>query len=387
LRNFLDLFYNEQEAFKLIEEEAQLIYQKDHLYSWVNLDKLRWGHNYDDYSEQIQYLKRFIKRRRAYIMNNYLEDCPPSPSIEYSGQENFPADALRFSYTLSTLSSSEKIDSIQWRISNIDKPDNLLTTNYKYEIKAKWIANFSSTDTLINIPKEVIRPYRYYSVRARVRNSDGYFSHWSTPIQFYAIPPLKCYGKGLSITEIMYKPSDSCGVEFIELQNQTKDYLDISRFKISGGIEYRFPKKTVLAPNAYLVLTKDAEDFETTYNQTAFGEYKGKLSNKGEEIVVLDNFGSPIDSVVYHAQNKQLALANGKGYSLELYYNAPNNLDSQYWTVSDCPCGSPSSAHPSYSKPSSTIDNTLDTQPAYIKTKNYLPFSEYIKTQRHQTSE
>lgn len=381
LRNFLDLFYNEEEAYKLIEEEARLIYQKDQSYSWVNLDKLRWGHNYEDYEDQVQLLKRFVRKRRAYIIKNYLEDCPASPSIEYSGQETFPADGLSFRYSVPNVLSYKKLDSIQWRISRIDYPDNLdPNRNYKYELNAKWIGTFSSTDSLVHIPSERIKAHQYYSVRARIRNTDGYFSHWSEPIQFHTTPPVEPYGKGLTITEIMYKPSDSCGVEFIELQNQTKDSLDISRFRISGGVEYKFPKKAVLAPNTYLILTRDEEDFETTYNRTAFGEYKGKLSNKGEEIFVLDNFGSPIDSVSYSSKNKNLALANGEGFSLELYQNAPDNLDPRYWTVSDCPCGSPSSGHPFYTQ--LPIDNNQKSKVEYIKTTNYLPFSKYVKQQK-----
>lgn len=88
----------------------------------------------------------------------------------------------------------------------------------------------------------------------------------------------------LAITEIMYHPavrSDGRKLEFIEIYNSNPHFQDISGFRISGDIGYKFPAGTVLPGGGYLVIARNPSDIQAVYGVTnVTGPYTGKFSNK-----------------------------------------------------------------------------------------------------------
>lgn len=64
---------------------------------------------------------------------------------------------------------------------------------------------------------------------------------------------------GLSISEIMYHPApreDGRLLEFIEIHNSQAISEDLSGYRISGDVDYKFPEGTMLAAGRFLVVAR-----------------------------------------------------------------------------------------------------------------------------------
>ena len=126
--------------------------------------------------------------------------------------------------------------------------------------------------------------------------------------------------KNIVINEIMYHPpSDLEGEEFIELYNTGKTPVDLSGWKFTKGIRYTFPQGTIIEPDGYLVVCRALDEFRAAYGEDiiAVGNFKRKLSNRGEQVVLSDNTGRTIDSVKYADRLPWPVGADGYSSSLE----------------------------------------------------------------------
>src|SRR6266478_2463345 len=76
---------------------------------------------------------------------------------------------------------------------------------------------------------------------------------------------------GLVISEIMYLPAprvDGRNLEYVEIYNSNPFFEDISGYRISGDIDYRFPANTVLQGGAFLVVAAVPADMAAVYGIT-----------------------------------------------------------------------------------------------------------------------
>jgi len=77
----------------------------------------------------------------------------------------------------------------------------------------------------------------------------------------------------LVFNEIFYHPaSDQAGLEWIELHNELAIDLDVSRWRLSGGIDYQFTEGTIVPGGGYLVVANDPQELSV---QTGFGNSLG----------------------------------------------------------------------------------------------------------------
>lgn len=97
--------------------------------------------------------------------------------------------------------------------------------------------------------------------------------------------------------------------EFVQLINPNALAVDISDWRLTGGIEHRFPGGTVLPPNGALHVAPNAAAFRARKTSPKGGEglwvqggYQGHLSNRGESIVLLDAAGTTNNLISYPAQ-------------------------------------------------------------------------------------
>ncbi|MCX8109584.1 MAG: lamin tail domain-containing protein, partial [Verrucomicrobiae bacterium] len=161
------------------------------------------------------------------------------------------------------------------------------------------------------------------------------------------------FGLPLRIVEIMYNPPGDEPYEFIELENISSVPIDISNVSLTG-VTFRFPQGTILPGYGRLLLASDQnpQAFQSRYpGVTAFGYFKGSLSNSGEKLSILDHMGRVVHSVIYSDRNGWPTEADGKGYSLEIVdpFGDPN--DPANWRASANPGGSPgmpSPPHPAH---------------------------------------
>lgn len=143
----------------------------------------------------------------------------------------------------------------------------------------------------------------------------------------------------LVISKIHYHPMDWWGIdgdrlEFIEITNNGGDEVDLTGVYFRElGVTYRFPDGASIAPYQALLLCSDSSAFIERYNLVPFGQYTRKLSNKSENLVLVDAWGNIIDEVHYSDSDPWPEEADGDGPYLQLKdLDADNNL-AENWTV------------------------------------------------------
>ena len=99
-------------------------------------------------------------------------------------------------------------------------------------------------------------------------------------------------------------PSDTSSDvhEFIELRNAGALPVDLSGWKLAGGIGYTFPAGTTIAAGGYLVIALNPARIASVYGlvpATVLGPYTGTLSNNGDTVRLEDAGANTIDSVSY----------------------------------------------------------------------------------------
>jgi hypothetical protein len=102
---------------------------------------------------------------------------------------------------------------------------------------------------------------------------------------------------GLRVTELMYDAAEGSSLDYIELQNILQMPLDLTGVRFTQGIEFVFPQMT-LAPAEYVVVAGNPVAFRTKYGPSVnvAGQYSGKLSNTGEEIIL--NLPLPLEAAI-----------------------------------------------------------------------------------------
>ncbi len=138
------------------------------------------------------------------------------------------------------------------------------------------------------------------------------------------------------INEIMYHPSgDNDAEEFIELYNAGPDEVDLTEWKIRGGIRYDFPMDETLAAGAYLVVAHDPDSVNAKYDlEDSLGPFDSRrLSNRGENLSLRDALGNVVDAVFYRDRGRWPRAADGEGASLELRSPTMDNALPEAWTA------------------------------------------------------
>ncbi len=158
-------------------------------------------------------------------------------------------------------------------------------------------------------------------------------------------------------SEIMYNPatitlgSNNLSTEFIELYNSNPFHEDLSGYKISGEIDYTFPKGVGLAGLARLILAKNTNDFQAHYNLTGVTLLQYGVTNNVTNIVnslsregtirLKNNVGGVVLEVNYDNDAPWPVGADGTGHSLVLARPSYGENDPAAWSISDHVGGSP----------------------------------------------
>lgn len=133
-------------------------------------------------------------------------------------------------------------------------------------------------------------------------------------------------------------------LEFIELQNQGSEALDVSGWRLADGIGYRFPRYSMLAPGQRWLLIRTPRAFQERYpGIVADGTYTGSLADGGETIAVVDAADQPVTAVTYDDAQGWPAAADGPGSSLVFLGGDPDDPDN--WAASKDPGGTPGTAN------------------------------------------
>jgi Lamin Tail Domain/CotH kinase protein len=140
--------------------------------------------------------------------------------------------------------------------------------------------------------------------------------------------------------------------EFIELRNAGGASVDVSGWKISGGVDFTFPAGTTIAAGGYKAIAKNPARISAVYAASGvLGPWSGTLKNGGETVRLENGAGATVDSVNYGREfpwpNSPDALAAGddftllnsaayqyKGRSLQRVSDAAASNDPANWLAS-----------------------------------------------------
>ncbi|MBN2181939.1 MAG: lamin tail domain-containing protein [Sedimentisphaerales bacterium] len=137
---------------------------------------------------------------------------------------------------------------------------------------------------------------------------------------------------GLRVTELMYHAAEGEQFDYIELQNINGTPINLNGVRIEGGIQFTFPN-IELASGEYVLVVSDSSLFNGMGLNIA-GEYNGKLSNKGEDILV--RLARPLEAAVlrFNYNDNWYPTTDGEGLSLEIIDPAGHPAmwnEAQYW--------------------------------------------------------
>jgi hypothetical protein len=123
---------------------------------------------------------------------------------------------------------------------------------------------------------------------------------------------------------------------WIELHNRSAAAVDLTGWKIEGGIEFDFEDGTVIGPGGYLVVAADRDALELLHPGIAIaGNYRKRLSHRSDRIVLEDAARNPADEVVYFDGGRWPGEPDGGGSSLELRDPRADNSVAEAWAASD----------------------------------------------------
>ena len=177
------------------------------------------------------------------------------------------------------------------------------------------------------------------------------FIGWLAAITFLLLAPFIC-AEQVVISEIQYHPRADLP-EFIEVANITATPLDLTDWKLRGGVDYNFPSFSASSPKAAflhpferIVLAPVApETFRAVYglpqSVRVFGPWDGELDNKGERITLKDRNGVTLTTVRYNDRGLWPVAANGTGHSLVIIDPEEGTDLWSNWTFSSRPGGNP----------------------------------------------
>jgi hypothetical protein len=137
------------------------------------------------------------------------------------------------------------------------------------------------------------------------------------------------------ISEIMYHPvleGASDDHEFVELQNAGTAMVDLSGYRLSGGVRFTFAAGTTIAPGSFVVVARRRDRLlaVSRYRLVAnrvVGDFSGSLSNDGDTVVLERGVGAAtevVDKVTYDDAFPWPASADALGTSES--FLAPENL-------------------------------------------------------------
>lgn len=157
------------------------------------------------------------------------------------------------------------------------------------------------------------------------------------------------------INELMYSPiSEDDDDQFVELHNWSANPVNVGGWGLEGGVAFTIPANTMLAPNGYLVIARNAARLAGRYtNLTStnlLGDFSGRLAGSGERVVltmpdtivatnnnvrVTNVIHIAVDEVTYETGGRWAELADGGGSSLELIDPRANHRLASNWAESD----------------------------------------------------
>lgn len=156
----------------------------------------------------------------------------------------------------------------------------------------------------------------------------------------------------LKITELHYDPQGYINgtdtipgkdFEFIEFKNTGESAINLSGLMLDSAVYYEFPQNAILGSKQFYVIASKPSKFFERHRRISSGNFKGNLSNEGEEILLRDVKGNAIIHFYYTTSSPWPSGVDSTGFTLVSGEFNPSG-DPQihtYWRKSYLIDGSP----------------------------------------------
>ena len=120
---------------------------------------------------------------------------------------------------------------------------------------------------------------------------------------------------------------DPVDFQFLRVSNRANEPIDLSGARIEEGVEFVFPRRTILPPNDSLLVVRNQRSFHTRYttNEKVVGEFRGRLSREGERISLRAKDQNLIESIRYRSGGNWPVDRTATGVALVRRPDSENN--------------------------------------------------------------
>ena len=142
----------------------------------------------------------------------------------------------------------------------------------------------------------------------------------------------------VTFNEVQYHPADAAAeTEWIELHNQMAVRIDLSGWRITGGVNFAFPEGTIIEPGGFAVVAANP----ILLAGAAFGPWAGSLNNGGEQVRLRTRHGRLMDELSYADAADWPVGADGSGATLAKRHPEAASLPAESWRTSAQAGGTP----------------------------------------------
>ncbi|MFT5105419.1 MAG: hypothetical protein ACI9UA_001039 [Pseudoalteromonas tetraodonis] len=152
-----------------------------------------------------------------------------------------------------------------------------------------------------------------------------------------------CFDSIVVFNEVQYHPaSDDSMLEFIELYNQNTVDVDLSGWRLSGGVDFDFVEGTVIDGQGYLVIAASPATLEASAGISAvLGPFTGQLENKGELLRLRNRNDRIMDEIEFNDRFPWPVAADGSGATLAKLNPRTPSHEPEFWRASFQNLGTP----------------------------------------------
>ncbi len=168
--------------------------------------------------------------------------------------------------------------------------------------------------------------------------------HRHRPLRYESLEPRYVLDSTVVFNELMYDPAGptDATLEWVELYNQMSVDMDISGWRLEGGVDFAFPEGTIVPGHDYIVVAADPAALQSATGYVgAWGPLTGQLDNAGEEIRLVNRNDRRLSVLRYNDTDPWPVGADGTGFTLSKIGLNSAVEPAENWTVSLLPGGTP----------------------------------------------
>ncbi len=146
----------------------------------------------------------------------------------------------------------------------------------------------------------------------------------------------------VTFNELHYHPAAVTDGEWIELKNQNSTDVDMSGWRLDGGVDFVFPAGTVIRGGRYLLIAQNPAQLMAQRGITGvLGPFSNTLNNAGETVSLKNNNSRRMDEITWMDSYPWPVAADGSGATLAKINEIRDTESPENWRASTLTGGTP----------------------------------------------